>query len=58
MTASGTSVPHLDVDPFAMDFFADPFPTHERLREAGMPGSIASCDMIRHSVTLTPKFFW
>ena len=35
MTASGTSVPHLDVDPFAMDFFADPFPTHERLREAG-----------------------
>src|SRR4029079_15641688 len=42
MTASGTpaatgsaSVPHLDVDPFDMDFFADPFPTHERLREAG-----------------------
>ncbi|KJC39227.1 cytochrome P450 [Bradyrhizobium sp. LTSP885] len=35
MTVSGTSVPHLDVDPFAMDFFADPFPTHERLREAG-----------------------
>jgi cytochrome P450 len=28
-------VPHLDVDPFAMEFFADPFPTHERLREAG-----------------------
>lgn len=36
MTATtGTSVPHLDVDPFALDFFADPFPTHERLREAG-----------------------
>ncbi|KJC57202.1 cytochrome P450 [Bradyrhizobium sp. LTSPM299] len=35
MTASGTSVPHLDVDPFAMEFFADPFPTHERLREVG-----------------------
>ncbi|CAN5324611.1 cytochrome P450 [soil metagenome] len=31
--AAGISV--LDVDPFAMDFFADPHPTHERLREAG-----------------------
>src|SRR3954462_8731071 len=30
-----SAVPHLDVDPFAMDFFADPFPTHEKLREAG-----------------------
>jgi cytochrome P450 len=28
-------VVHLDVDPFAMDFFADPHPTHEVLREAG-----------------------
>ena len=42
MTASGTpastgpaSVPHLDVDPFDMSFFADPYPAHERLREAG-----------------------
>src|ERR1700758_5201121 len=36
MTATeGASVPHLDVDPFALEFFADPFPTHERLREAG-----------------------
>ena len=26
-----------------------------QMREAGMPGSIASSDMIRHSVTLTPK---
>jgi len=35
MTATASaSVPHLDVDPFALDFFADPFPTHERLREA------------------------
>src|SRR6476469_10383814 len=34
--ASGSAaVPHLDVDPFAMSFFADPYPTHERLREAG-----------------------
>jgi hypothetical protein len=28
-------VPHLDVDPFSMEFFADPYPTHEALREAG-----------------------
>ncbi|MGY4474381.1 cytochrome P450 [Bradyrhizobium sp. USDA 3364] len=33
-TTTDASVPHLDVDPFALDFFADPFPTHERLREA------------------------
>src|SRR3954447_9981536 len=30
-----SAVPHLDVDPFAMEFFADPYPTHELLREAG-----------------------
>ncbi|WP_298368501.1 cytochrome P450 [uncultured Bradyrhizobium sp.] len=36
MTATeAASVPHLDVDPFALEFFADPFPTHQRLREAG-----------------------
>jgi cytochrome P450 len=29
------AVPHLDVDPFAIEFFADPFPTHDVLREAG-----------------------
>src|SRR6201994_4463980 len=35
-SAGGSSaVPHLDVDPFSMAFFADPYPTHERLREAG-----------------------
>src|SRR5690349_1782405 len=34
--ASGSSaVPHLDVDPFDMKFFADPYPTHELLRETG-----------------------
>ena len=27
-------VPHLDFDPFSIEFFADPFPTHEKLREA------------------------
>src|SRR6201990_2776706 len=38
MSASGSpgsNVPHLDVDPFAMNFFADPYPTHELLRETG-----------------------
>src|SRR5438105_10823963 len=29
------AVPHLDFDPFSIEFFADPFPTHEKLREAG-----------------------
>ena len=28
-------IPHLDVDPFSMEFFDDPYPTHEVLREAG-----------------------
>jgi 4-methoxybenzoate monooxygenase (O-demethylating) len=32
---AATPVPHLDVDPFALEFFADPFPTHERLRDTG-----------------------
>jgi 4-methoxybenzoate monooxygenase (O-demethylating) len=34
-SSTASAVPHLDVDPFAIDFFADPFPTHEVLREAG-----------------------
>lgn len=29
------AIPHLDVDPFALDFLANPFPAHEALREAG-----------------------
>jgi len=28
-------IPHLDVDPFSIAFFADPYPTHELLRETG-----------------------
>src|SRR3954453_6832563 len=28
-------IPRLDVDPFSLEFFEDPFPSHERLREAG-----------------------
>ena len=27
------AVPHLDVDPFAIDFFENPYPAQERLRE-------------------------
>jgi cytochrome P450 len=34
--ASGPSaIPHLGIDPFATDFFNDPFPVHEELRQAG-----------------------
>ncbi|MFL6836589.1 MAG: cytochrome P450 [Bradyrhizobium sp.] len=28
-------VPHLEIDPFSIEFFDDPYPTHELLREAG-----------------------
>src|SRR4051794_24117951 len=31
----GSGIPHFDFDPFGIEFFADPFPTHEKLREAG-----------------------
>lgn len=34
MTAASTSIPSLDVDPFSIEFFDDPYPTHEELREA------------------------
>src|SRR5712672_3744561 len=30
-----TDAPHLDVDPFAIEFFDNPHPVHEVLREAG-----------------------
>src|SRR5215218_8279209 len=30
-----SDIPRLDVDPFSIEFFADPYPTHELLREAG-----------------------
>jgi cytochrome P450 len=36
--ASGSllsGIPGLDIDPFAIEFFENPFPTHEALREAG-----------------------
>src|SRR3954451_19726702 len=32
--AGPSAVPHLDVDPFAIDFFEDPYPAQERLRDA------------------------
>ena len=35
LRAAGSSVPGLDVDPFAIEFFDDPYPTHARLRDAG-----------------------
>src|SRR5882757_6363198 len=34
-SAATTDAPHLGVDPFAMDFFADPFPTHALMRDTG-----------------------
>src|ERR1700704_1471115 len=30
-----TALPHLDVDPFSIEFFDDPYPIHDILREAG-----------------------
>src|SRR5947208_15800107 len=30
-----SELPHLDVDPFSIAFFDDPYPTHARLRDAG-----------------------
>ena len=30
-----TDIPRLDVDPFSLEFFADPYPVHEILRETG-----------------------
>ncbi|WP_445489955.1 cytochrome P450 [Rhodopseudomonas sp. RCAM05734] len=30
-----SGIPHLDVDPFSTEFFSDPYPTHDLLREAG-----------------------
>jgi len=35
VTAPSTAIPNLDIDPFSIEFFDDPFPHHERLREAG-----------------------
>src|SRR5882757_9651099 len=29
------AIPHIDVDPFALEFFDDPYPTHQLLRETG-----------------------
>jgi cytochrome P450 len=34
-TGGPPAIPHLDVDPFAIAFFADPFPTHDVLRDTG-----------------------
>ena len=33
--ASGAGIPHLDIDPFSIGFFDDPYPAHQEMREAG-----------------------
>jgi 4-methoxybenzoate monooxygenase (O-demethylating) len=33
--APAAAIPHLDIDPFAIDFFDDPYPAHQRMRDAG-----------------------
>lgn len=33
--AAPADIPHSDLDPFSIAFFEDPYPDHERLREAG-----------------------
>ena len=35
LSGKPSSVPHLDIDPFAIDFFENPYPAQEALREAG-----------------------
>jgi len=35
MTSIDDQIPELDVDPFSIEFFDDPYPTHNRLRETG-----------------------
>ena len=35
MAGSGAGVPHLDIDPFSIEFFDDLHPAQERMREAG-----------------------
>lgn len=52
-------VPILDVDPFSMEFFADPFPVHEQIREAGPfvwlsrynIGAVARYEQVRGALT-------
>ena len=34
-SGTGAAIPHLGIDPFSFDFFDDPYPTHELLRETG-----------------------
>lgn len=32
--ATTVAIPHLDIDPFSLGFFDDPYPAHERMRDA------------------------
>ncbi|WP_407157784.1 cytochrome P450 [Bradyrhizobium sp. STM 3557] len=33
--AAAAAIPHLDIDPFSIPFFDDPYPAHDEMREAG-----------------------
>src|SRR3569832_2096340 len=33
-SAAAATIPHLDIDPFAIEFFDDPYPAHEEMRDA------------------------
>ena len=44
-SASPAGVPALDIDPFSDDFLANPYPDHERLREAGPVVWLAKYDI-------------
>jgi cytochrome P450 len=35
MSAVSAGIPSLDIDPFSIEFFDDPYPVHEALRDAG-----------------------
>jgi 4-methoxybenzoate monooxygenase (O-demethylating) len=35
MSAVSAGIPSLDIDPFSIEFFDDPYPAHEALRDAG-----------------------
>jgi cytochrome P450 len=58
-TSPPARAPVLDVDPFSIEFFADPFPVHEILRDAGpfvwlskySIGAVARYEHVREALT-------
>jgi 4-methoxybenzoate monooxygenase (O-demethylating) len=58
-TSPPVGAPVLDVDPFSIEFFADPFPVHELLRDAGpfvwlskySIGAVARYEHVREALT-------